>query len=42
MALGFFLMLTATALLLGFNWPKRRPTNLVSMDAFRARHRSRV
>jgi hypothetical protein len=38
MSLGFFLMLSATAVLLGLNWPKPRPTNLVSMDAFRARH----
>ncbi len=40
MALGLFLVLAATAVLMGLNWPKPRPTNLVSMAAFRhARHR---
>lgn len=38
-ALGLFLVLTAAALLLGFNWPRPRPSNLVSLAAFRARHR---
>lgn len=38
-ALGLFLVLSAAALLLGFNWPRPRPSNLVSLDAFRARHR---
>jgi hypothetical protein len=39
-ALGVFLMLAASAVLMGFNWPRPRPSNLVSMAAFRhARHR---
>ena len=39
-ALGLFLVLAACAVLLGLNWPKPRPSNLVSMADFRhARHR---
>ncbi|WP_157602966.1 hypothetical protein [Sphingomonas sp. PR090111-T3T-6A] len=34
-ALGLFLMLAASAVLMGLNWPKPRPSNLVSMAAFR-------
>ncbi len=41
-ALGFFLLLSATAALMGFNWPRQRRNNLVSLEAFRAERRSRV
>ena len=39
-ALGAFLTTAASAVLMGLNWPKPRPSNLVSMAAFRHdRHR---
>ncbi len=37
-ALGFFLLLPAAAVLLGTYWPKPQPANLISMAAYRSRH----
>ncbi len=38
-ALGFFLLLAAASVLLGLHWPRPRPSNLVSLAAYRnSRH----
>lgn len=43
MALGFFVMLSAIAVLIGLNWPKHRAArltpNLISLDAYRTAQR---
>jgi hypothetical protein len=36
-ALGIFLLLSASAALLGIHWPKPQPSNLISMAAYRNR-----
>ncbi|WBO22155.1 hypothetical protein [Sphingomonas abietis] len=45
MALGFFIMLCAMAVLIGINWPKHRAPrltpNLISLAAYRIAHRRR-
>lgn len=46
MALGFFLMLAAVAMLLGLHWPRTRGPrlhpNLVSLSAYRSARRPRA
>ena len=37
-AFGFFLLAPAAAVLLGTFWPRPRPSNLISMAAYRSRH----